>query len=479
MKTIGFRIAAITATVACLFAGAVLAENSVVRDSLFKNTDVMFTAAVEAHVDVLAPTSYAEAADWYRRADDKFNRGRKIDGIRRDLVKANDALRKGMQSARIAEVTLSSVIKARADADSADAANFAPEFWQQGVRKFALAAKRLEQGNIKRAQENGVQAEKALRKAELEAIKANYLNGARALLNQADRAGVERYAPKTLTKARNLLTQASKELTESRYDPDLPRRLAREAQYEAGHAIYIGDVIKRTRSKQLDLEEVLLEMETPVIEIGAALDMAIQMDRGYQEPTAEITKRVTELREGSDSMTQELELLRFQVAELQEELGGTSKRVQAQELVRRQMAELEALFDSEEARILRERDDVVLRMTGLSFRSGQAVIETQYFGLLRKVQDAINTFPNSTIVVQGHTDSNGNDNANRMLSQQRADAVRQYLESNMGLPAWRLDAVGYGETKPVANNETVEGRARNRRIDILIQPQTEGRYSSN
>jgi outer membrane protein OmpA-like peptidoglycan-associated protein len=115
----------------------------------------------------------------------------------------------------------------------------------------------------------------------------------------------------------------------------------------------------------------------------------------------------------------------------------------------------------------------------LSFSSGQAVIETEYFDLLRKVQDAIDTFPESTVVVQGHTDSHGADSTNQGLSQQRADAVRRYIESNMGLPAWRVDAVGYGETKPVANNETAEGRARNRRIDILIRPHTEGRYSAN
>ena len=62
------------------------------------------------------------------------------------------------------------------------------------------------------------------------------------------------------------------------------------------------------------------------------------------------------------------------VAELQEELGGKSKRVQAQERVRLQMSQVEALFRPQEARILREREDVVLRLTGLSFSSGQAVI---------------------------------------------------------------------------------------------------------
>jgi OOP family OmpA-OmpF porin len=207
--------------------------------------------------------------------------------------------------------------------------------------------------------------------------------------------------------------------------------------------------------------------------------MAVRMDKGYQAPTAEIIKQVTELRVSSENMTQDLGQLNMELAELQEELGGTSERMQAHERVRQQMSQLESLFQPGEARILREQNDVVVRLTGLSFRSGQWVIDSEYFDLLRQVQDAIDTFPNSTVVVQGHTDSNGADDANRGLSQRRADAVRQYLQANMGLPAWRLDAVGYGETKPVANNETSEGRAYNRRIDILIQPQNEGRASAN
>jgi OOP family OmpA-OmpF porin len=479
MRTARLGITVTAVAVAILSATVAIAGNTIVRDSLFKETDAAFVEALAAHTDWLSPTVYSEAADFYRRADTNFSRGRSTESIRRDLVRANESLRQAMETTRIAEVTLATAIKARSDAESADAENFAPKLWKQGTQRFAIAAKRLEQGNVKRAQENGAEAEKILRQAELEAIKTNYLNGARALLAQAEQSGVERYAPKTLHRARDLVNQASTELTQSRYDPDLPRQLAREAQYEASHALYLAELIRQTRNRQVDMEDVLLELETPVIEIGSAIDMAVKMDQGYQAPTAEIVKQVTELRNSSETMTQELELLRSQVADLQEELGGTSKRVQAQERDRQQMAQLEALFEPGEARILRERKDVVVRLTGLSFRSGQAVIEAEYFMLLRKVQDGINTFPGATVVVQGHTDSNGADDTNRSLSQRRADSVRQYLQSNTGMPAWQLDAVGYGETKPVANNETADGRARNRRIDILIKPQSEDRYSSN
>ncbi|MDX1467588.1 MAG: OmpA family protein, partial [Halomonas sp.] len=64
----------------------------------------------------------------------------------------------------------------------------------------------------------------------------------------------------------------------------------------------------------------------------------------------------------------------------------------------------------------------------------------------------------------------GGDELNQKLSQERADAVRQYLLANMSFDPARMDAIGYGETQPVASNETPEGRTRNRRIDVIIHP---------
>jgi OmpA-OmpF porin, OOP family len=89
------------------------------------------------------------------------------------------------------------------------------------------------------------------------------------------------------------------------------------------------------------------------------------------------------------------------------------------------------------------------------------------------VRQAATVFPQSQIVIEGHTDSYGGDETNMTLSRQRAEAVSQYLSSQFGIPAFRITAIGYGETRPIANNETAQGRARNRRIDVRIEPQLE------
>ena len=72
------------------------------------------------------------------------------------------------------------------------------------------------------------------------------------------------------------------------------------------------------------------------------------------------------------------------------------------------------------------------------------------------------------IIIEGHTDSQGDDQFNQNLSQERADSIKQYMINAMLIPNYRIIATGYGETRPIANNETALGRQKNRRIDIVI-----------
>ena len=130
-------------------------------------------------------------------------------------------------------------------------------------------------------------------------------------------------------------------------------------------------------------------------------------------------------------------------------------------------------FTAEEARVFREGNSVIVRLVGLSFDSGTSQIKPDNFPLLAKVEKAIDVFPKSELIIEGHTDSHGGDDLNQKLSQERAEAVRQYMINAMRIPSYRLIATGYGETRPVASNETAAGRARNRRIDIVIRPELE------
>jgi outer membrane protein OmpA-like peptidoglycan-associated protein len=88
--------------------------------------------------------------------------------------------------------------------------------------------------------------------------------------------------------------------------------------------------------------------------------------------------------------------------------------------------------------------------------------------LINKAQRVIREFPDANVVISGHTDARGNDATNQKLSEERAQAVREYLLANMNVEPTRMRAVGYGESQPIATNETEAGRQKNRRIDVKI-----------
>jgi outer membrane protein OmpA-like peptidoglycan-associated protein len=127
------------------------------------------------------------------------------------------------------------------------------------------------------------------------------------------------------------------------------------------------------------------------------------------------------------------------------------------------------MFTEDEGKVLREGENVIIRLYGLSFPVGKNTIESQYYPLLTRVQEAIRAFPNCRVVIEGHTDSQGGDEANQILSASRARAVAEYLMANMNAEL-AINHEGYGESRPVASNDIPEGRARNRRIDVVITP---------
>jgi OOP family OmpA-OmpF porin len=104
----------------------------------------------------------------------------------------------------------------------------------------------------------------------------------------------------------------------------------------------------------------------------------------------------------------------------------------------------------------------------IRFESGKADIAADSAGLLDRLVETALRCPNATIEIAGHTDGDGEENANQALSERRAQAVTDYLV-RAGLPANRFTPVGYGSTQPVTGNDTEEGKAQNRRIDFVVK----------
>jgi outer membrane protein OmpA-like peptidoglycan-associated protein len=457
------------------------------RKTFFKDADAAKAAADAANAQLLAPRSYARGMDEYKDAEFALDRGRNIETVRSNAADATRHFKTATTAAELAATALAQVMKSRQDAANAQAPKLSPEIWEEAQRKFGDAIRLLERGDLKGSKRRDIEATSLYRDAELVAIKAQYLSETRDLLAQADRARVGRYAPITLGKAKQLLADAERELNENRYDTDLPRSLARQANYEAKHAIYLSEIVRQVRDRDLTAEQLVLQWEKPMRDISGAADIVPDMEDGPDRLAAELVAYIENANNQNQALDQEnaenemrLAEMAEEMAALDERLGGATaeraalvQRLEAQARVKEQFEQVEKMFSASEARVFREGNNIILRLTGLTFDSGQSQIKPESFDLLAKVERAIDVFPRSELIIEGHTDSFGGDDANQKLSQERAESVQQYMINAMRIPTYRLIATGYGETRPVASNETESGRERNRRIDIVIRPNIE------
>lgn len=107
----------------------------------------------------------------------------------------------------------------------------------------------------------------------------------------------------------------------------------------------------------------------------------------------------------------------------------------------------------------------------VKFDFDKANVKEESYGDIKNLADFMKQYPQTTTVVEGHTDSKGSDAYNQNLSERRAGAVRDVLVNQYGVDAARVNAAGYGETRPVADNATDAGRAVNRRVEAEVEAQ--------
>lgn len=118
----------------------------------------------------------------------------------------------------------------------------------------------------------------------------------------------------------------------------------------------------------------------------------------------------------------------------------------------------------------RQGDQIALTMpSNVTFAVNSSTIQPGFYGPLNDVANTLVQYPKTAVDILGHASSDGADDYNLRLSQQRADSVKSYLIGK-GVQSVRLNAVGFGETQPIADNSTAEGRAANRRVEIILTP---------
>ena len=260
------------------------------------------------------------------------------------------------------------------------------------------------------------------------------------------------------------------------------RDSAEKSIERSNHAIFLTKLIQSIDKDRFTIEQLIIQSEKNLEKIANSADIYPLMTNGYKALTDSLSLYIDTLRKDKSYLEQDQRDNLIQISDMEEEirnldkmLGGVSEeresliqRIEAQARIKEQYERVEKIFLPEEARVLRENNNVILRLIGLTFESNESKIMTKNIPLLTKVEKAIDVYPKSEIIIEGHTDSQGDDQFNQNLSQERADSIKQYMINAMLIPNYRIIATGYGETRPIANNETALGRQKNRRIDVVI-----------
>ncbi|OGT19525.1 MAG: cell envelope biogenesis protein OmpA, partial [Gammaproteobacteria bacterium RBG_16_57_12] len=137
-----------------------------------------------------------------------------------------------------------------------------------------------------------------------------------------------------------------------------------------------------------------------------------------------------------------------------------------------QEAKLRQKLEGTGVGVTRSGNDIALNMpSNITFESNSYSLKPEFFEVLQSVALVLKEYKSTLVTIAGHTDSTGSDDLNMTLSRHRATTVAMFLQGE-GVDAARMSATGYGEQQPVASNDTPEGRAQNRRVEIRLEPIT-------
>lgn len=474
-------------------------------ESEIEQVSARLQAAFSTHLHLFSPRNYDDASQKLADARTKFERGERIQDIRRALSEARASLEKAEKLEDVGNVLLRGAMEARGLALEANAPAFAAAEWDKAEKKIRDAGEQIEDGDQNDARSRASEAEQLYNAAEYQAIREDLIGNARQLRAAAIDAGANDRARVTLAHGDSLLGHAERILAEDRYRRAEAGQVARVAANAFQRAARIA-----RRANQVDddtnrrVEALILDYEGWLAEIAQLVDLQPTFAEGPRTEVDEIATAITSLKEERrqlrddvsrlerefadaqrvvDSLTTQLVVQRDslgallaaetesfarQAAEEARQRQQTASALRAREERRQTIDEIRGMFSPEEAEVVVRGEELVIRMRGLNFRVGSAEVAPENFPLLTRVQRAMRRFPGAPVQVAGHTDSQGNEAYNQALSERRAQAVAAYLIANTEWTEDLVTAVGYGESQPVASNDTAAGRAQNRRIDIII-----------
>jgi OOP family OmpA-OmpF porin len=441
---------------------------------LINKLDAEIALARNEKINVLSPTWFAKAETSLTEAKKLLQEGAELSKIFDSIATGRAELQRAKKTAEVSKATLPDAIQARDRARNAGAAELGKDY-AAAEEEFLMLTRAIEKENLGYAQRNQPKVSEQFHQLEIRAIKVRTIGEVRNLLRAAEKQKSDKIAPESYAAAEKKLAEADAFITENPYKNEQMSRLANEALFLARRHLELAQEAKEIQA--MSPEQIAFKMEALLNKTASQLAAPDMRDQSFERQTENILATISAQQADHQYMVEKIKAQQLEITDLQQKvasLEGQSRSQQEKLVAEKQLnqlfSEVRGYFDPNEAEVYKSENQLIIRLKTINFPVGQAVIMPENYALLSKVQRAIRAFGEPDVIIGGHTDSSGPEPLNEHLSQQRAEAVRQYLVANGVLPFDKIIAVGYGSMRPLASNATEAGRAMNRRIDVTISP---------
>ncbi len=395
-------------------------------------------------VDVLAPDSFKDASSALSAARKSLDQQNAPKETLHYVAVSRAYLARANAYAGVARTNLEDVTLARRDAIASGAPALFPNDFSKADRTLVRATADLEENDTSNAIEHRSELQASYMDLELRGIKENSLSSSRLTVNDAIAEGAKEFAPRSLAIAQKSLLDTEAFITANRHAKGIIATRSEETRLLAEHLLKITRDSRSGKKVSSEDTALRIEREENKVEAGA---VALSANR----------EQLVDEQQSNRSLTRK------------------NRNLQQSEAFNRSFENARSEFNQGEAEVYKQGNSLVIRLRGLEFPTGQAVLAGSNFPLLAKVQKVIKDFGDSSIVIEGHTDSLGGKGLNEKLSNDRARAVKDYLVANQGPQSLNISSIGYDYQKPLGTNKTAEGRAQNRRVDVIIEAKEPGR----
>lgn len=407
----------------------------------------MMEAAQQDQIDLLADEAYKKGSVYLADAKQGLKQGEAKESILENAAVAKAYFEDARQTAKSRQASASRILEARASALSA------------GVRKSETLVESMldidddlksetKQFSRSLSPEDFSAFQKRYLALEVQAVQFSELSGAKQAIEQATENNADDLAPETLRNASLDYETAMNTIAQSPRNPDLYKKSVQDSLASATQLVDVMNVIMGAKGTPEHIAVQIVKQKRALGELSTSV--------GKLEANLKSAEQTLQQKEGELKRTEGV--LKTQ----EQQLASASTQVRFQQA----MDEAQKVLSSDDALVYQQGNKLVFRLKRINFQTGTAEIPEFSKLLISKVNAIIKKLDAETVVVQGHTDSVGSPDVNQRLSTERATAVAKYLYSFKG--GYKIQYVGYGESYPIASNETAAGRATNRRVDLVV-----------